>query len=53
MRSGETRTVLVAGRGPVRTRVGVAIVWMGKPENRDLCVFEHGHDRLHINIYII
>jgi hypothetical protein len=30
MRNGETRTVLVAGKGPFRTRVGVAIVWMGR-----------------------
>lgn len=29
MKNGETRTVLIAGRGPFRTRVGVAIVWMG------------------------
>jgi hypothetical protein len=27
---GETRTVLVAGKGQTRTRVGVAIVWMGE-----------------------
>ncbi len=31
MRNGtETRTVLVTGTGPIRQRVGVAIVWMGE-----------------------
>jgi hypothetical protein len=30
MRNGtETRTVLITGKGPIRQRVGVAIVWMG------------------------
>ena len=30
MRSGETRAVLITGKGAVQARVGVAIVWMGK-----------------------
>ena len=40
MRNGETRTVLIAGRGPLRTRVGVAIVWMGECETLCVCAYE-------------
>lgn len=57
MRSGETRTVLVAGRGPVRTRVGVAIVWMGKQEERWTSeylrmIIDYIYTYLHTHIYI-